>query len=209
MRSNRVASSFHGAAIILIIAYGANIEWRDEGGCTSLAIAAMNNHADIVNLLLDLGAQIDAPCFSGATAVMLAAKGGHVHIVKAGIVIVILDFKGILVPIAFSFVCILWVTFNLNQNLISILTDLTYSKKTDIAQSGRQPERDDRQRTHRVQSRRKSRPNESRCLPPFSRCQSRYSKLPFIMITFITDFCNARLRTAMVRQHACLGGGRR
>ena len=44
--------------LLLLISSGANIESRDSLRCTSLFIAAINNHYDIVNYLLSCDANL-------------------------------------------------------------------------------------------------------------------------------------------------------
>jgi len=62
---------------------GANIEVKDYRGLTSLQIACVYGHLDVVSLLLDRGANVDAAGGStGQTSLIFASMEGHLDVVK-------------------------------------------------------------------------------------------------------------------------------
>jgi ankyrin repeat protein len=61
---------------------GTNIDVEDYRGLTSLQIACIYGHLDVVRLLLDRGANIEAAGRSGQTSLILASMNGRHNIVK-------------------------------------------------------------------------------------------------------------------------------
>ena len=64
-------------AIKQLVAMGADITIRNEGGQSALMFAAQNGHTDIVTLLVDAGADVNAQADDGATALIFASMFNH------------------------------------------------------------------------------------------------------------------------------------
>ena len=60
----------------------ANLLARTERGCTPLALAAEEGHADFVVLLLEEGANANLTALGGVTPLMLAVSNGHVEVAR-------------------------------------------------------------------------------------------------------------------------------
>jgi ankyrin repeat protein len=68
----------------LLLAKGANVNLRGDGGCTPLMCAAEQGHPGIAKRLLQVGAQVDARNDRGQTALMEAAEeSGEADAAKA------------------------------------------------------------------------------------------------------------------------------
>ena len=65
------------ATVLHLLQQGADIEARDQGGSTALALAADYGHRDVVRLLLDRGADPVAGRLSGESALTEAASLGY------------------------------------------------------------------------------------------------------------------------------------
>ncbi|MCH8037725.1 MAG: ankyrin repeat domain-containing protein, partial [Proteobacteria bacterium] len=65
----------------LLIAKGADIGARAQGGITPMHMAALGGHAGIVKLLLSLGADVNTLSSSDSTPLHLAAREGHAKLV--------------------------------------------------------------------------------------------------------------------------------
>jgi len=65
-----------------VLAQGANVDWHDDSGLTSLHIAALNGHESLVRLLLDRGASINAIDEDSNTPLHYAARKGHESVVR-------------------------------------------------------------------------------------------------------------------------------
>ena len=62
----------------MIQRHGANVESRDNDGCTALMLAAENGHASTMRQLInDHGANVNAVDDNGWTAMTHAAENGH------------------------------------------------------------------------------------------------------------------------------------
>lgn len=66
----------------VLVASGANIEAADVGGCTSLYLAAQNDHANVVDHLLAHGANVDAKSNTGAAPIVVAAQNNCIAALK-------------------------------------------------------------------------------------------------------------------------------
>lgn len=65
-----------------LIKKGANVEWRNEDGCTPLMAAAINGYIGIVRLLLDNKANINAKNDLGWMALHMAVNICHDEMVR-------------------------------------------------------------------------------------------------------------------------------
>ena len=65
------------------LAAGTDVNTRGEYETTSLMVAALGGHADVVRVLLEKGADVNLQDANGYTALMYAAKDGHKDIVQA------------------------------------------------------------------------------------------------------------------------------
>lgn len=79
---SRVVIFGNWTATHLLLANGADVNWKDENGVTPLMIAAHKNHQSIAQLLLDNGADVKATFSARGTAISLAAAAGHESIVQ-------------------------------------------------------------------------------------------------------------------------------
>lgn len=61
---------------------GANVNSRDDNGCTPLVGAAGGGHLSTVSMLIENGADVNTPCNNGANPLFLAASRGHGDIVR-------------------------------------------------------------------------------------------------------------------------------
>jgi len=61
---------------------GANVNSRDDNGCTPITGAVGGGHTSTVELLIDNGADVNAPCNSGVNPLFIAADRGHVAILR-------------------------------------------------------------------------------------------------------------------------------
>lgn len=66
----------------LLLRYGANIEARDQSGCTPLHLAASRGNPAIVDILLEKGACPTAQTTDGETPLMKALDAGHWNLIK-------------------------------------------------------------------------------------------------------------------------------
>jgi uncharacterized protein len=76
------ASTGHVEVIKALLAKGADIKKRDDGGHTALMFAANNGQRAAATVLADAGADIDARNRNGHTASDYAATNGHKDIVE-------------------------------------------------------------------------------------------------------------------------------
>lgn len=65
-----------------VLAFGANVNARDEGGWTSLVIATIKGHVEVVRALLDQGADVNATDAKGWTALRFAVSICDVEMMK-------------------------------------------------------------------------------------------------------------------------------
>ncbi|GAA3180092.1 ankyrin repeat domain-containing protein [Nonomuraea roseoviolacea] len=65
-----------------LLAAGADVNGREEGGWTALLWAAANGHADTARLLVEAGAEVDVTNDDGDTALTLAARRGALGVVR-------------------------------------------------------------------------------------------------------------------------------
>ena len=65
-----------------LLAAGAEVNAKDDGGLTVFIWAANQGHTDIVQTLLDRGADVNAKDDHGGTALTRAAGFGHTHTVE-------------------------------------------------------------------------------------------------------------------------------
>jgi ankyrin repeat protein len=61
---------------------GANVNSRDNNGCTPIIGAVGGGHLSTVKLLIENGADVNAPCNSGANPLFIAADQGHGDILR-------------------------------------------------------------------------------------------------------------------------------
>ena len=67
---------------MLLQAYGADWDAKDEEGDTALCLAASQGHAELVGLLLSAGADVELRGREGATPLVEACIGGHLDVLK-------------------------------------------------------------------------------------------------------------------------------
>lgn len=70
------------ANVIKSINKGADVNMRDENGCTPLFFASMNGYQSTVKILLDHQADINASCNNGVSALLMASGRGHMSIIQ-------------------------------------------------------------------------------------------------------------------------------
>lgn len=70
------------AVVKVLLAKGADVNAKDDGGRTALMTASDNGHLDVVKALLAKGADVNATASNGWTALMAASYNGHVDVVK-------------------------------------------------------------------------------------------------------------------------------
>jgi ankyrin repeat protein len=70
------------AAAELLIAKGANVDAKDNGGVTPLRLAAASGHKDIVELLLEKGADVNVTDNQGRTPLAVAKQHKHTEVVN-------------------------------------------------------------------------------------------------------------------------------
>jgi ankyrin repeat protein len=61
---------------------GANVNIRDNNGCTPITVAVGGGHLSTVKLLIENGADVNAPCNSGANPLFIAADRGQGNILR-------------------------------------------------------------------------------------------------------------------------------
>jgi transcriptional regulator len=76
------ASNGHLPICLLLLQKGADIESRDNYGCTPLSLASYNGHTDVVNLLLERGADMESRDNYGHTPLSGASFEGHTETVR-------------------------------------------------------------------------------------------------------------------------------
>lgn len=74
------AAHRHNAVIQLLLAHGANVNARQQGGETPLMEAAQNGDSELVDDLLARGADSTLAADDGQTAADFAAKAGHAEL---------------------------------------------------------------------------------------------------------------------------------
>ncbi|CAG2216767.1 unnamed protein product [Mytilus edulis] len=62
--------------------FGADINYKDNGGLTSLMYAADRGHLEVASLLILIGCDKEAKTYDGKTALHLAAKFGHLQVTR-------------------------------------------------------------------------------------------------------------------------------
>lgn len=67
----------HHNAALLLINFGANINYQNDKGWTALMLANDKGHAFCVQVLLDNNANMDLVCLKGSTALMHSAYRGY------------------------------------------------------------------------------------------------------------------------------------
>ncbi len=73
----------HLAICRLLIDKGAQLEAKDDSGCTPLHEAACQGHVEIARLLCDRGADVEAQSYYGGWRPLhFAANNGHITVVK-------------------------------------------------------------------------------------------------------------------------------
>lgn len=77
------SAAYRGDDILVrtLLQQGANVNSRDNSGCTPIAGAAGGGRFSTVTLLLESGADVNAPCASGANPLSVAVYYGHANIV--------------------------------------------------------------------------------------------------------------------------------
>ena len=65
-----------------LLVQGADVNETDQGGCSSLFLAARQGCVSVVRLLLEAGADMNIVNLGGNTAVMRAVSAGHVDVVR-------------------------------------------------------------------------------------------------------------------------------
>jgi len=80
-----IAAATHGdvAAVQALLAQGAEVDAKDDGGMTPLMWASEEGHFDVVQALLTKGADVNAKTFeNGMTPLMWASEEGHLDVVQ-------------------------------------------------------------------------------------------------------------------------------
>jgi len=103
-------------SVRLIIA-GADIDSKDNDGCTALMCAASMGHTAIVRLLVAKGAAIDSKGYNGWTALMFAVDNGHTEIAR-----ILID-KGAAIDSknTFGFTALMWAARGGRTEIVRLL----------------------------------------------------------------------------------------
>ena len=80
---HRAAKTGHVLLTELLIAKGADVNARDEGGWTPLIHASENGHFQVVDLLIQAGGEVDSQDEEGRTPLLRASYYGHVEVITA------------------------------------------------------------------------------------------------------------------------------
>ena len=65
-----------------LLASGADVNAKQDGGATALYLAAQEGYTEIVKLLLDKGAEVNTKTDKGLTPLWMSAQEGHTEVVK-------------------------------------------------------------------------------------------------------------------------------
>jgi len=76
------AYGYKEMVLLLIHAYGVDINARTESGLTALMLAAEQGHLDIVEILIWAGAYVDDVSDDGKNALMMAVENGELEVVR-------------------------------------------------------------------------------------------------------------------------------
>ncbi|XP_071141938.1 cyclin-dependent kinase 4 inhibitor C-like [Mytilus edulis] len=79
----RAAKEGNVEDVKVCLQFGADINYKDNGGLTSLMYAADRGHLEVTRQLILIGCDKEATTdFHGVTAMMLAARGGQLEVVR-------------------------------------------------------------------------------------------------------------------------------
>ena len=76
------AASGHNRFVELLLSRGAQVDWRNKKGNSSLWLAANSGHLDVVQLLYSAGADIDSQDNRKVSCLMSAFRQGHCEVVE-------------------------------------------------------------------------------------------------------------------------------
>jgi ankyrin repeat protein len=68
--------------VYLLLVHGANVDFAVKDGRTSLHLAAVKNHVEVVRRLLNYGALVDFADKEGCSALHLSGQQGHLEVVR-------------------------------------------------------------------------------------------------------------------------------
>ena len=79
-----VMAAFEGKTtrVESLLADGADVNVKQDGGCTALYLAAQEGYTEIVKLLLDKGADVNVETDAGFTPLWISVQNGHTKVVE-------------------------------------------------------------------------------------------------------------------------------